>query len=123
MVVQLTMQVDDYAEADRREVNPPIEVESANWSPAARSIGGSKGAGSASVGYAVQMVVSGGSKQLIFAALSLDLCECVSPVCPATFTAADRRQLLTALTRPLLHATESILDVIAYPVVWRPEPR
>jgi hypothetical protein len=27
------MQVDDYAEADRREVNPPIEVESATWSP------------------------------------------------------------------------------------------
>jgi hypothetical protein len=26
------MQVDDYAEADRREVNPPIEVESATWS-------------------------------------------------------------------------------------------
>ena len=27
------MQVDDYAEADRREVNPPIEVESATLSP------------------------------------------------------------------------------------------
>jgi hypothetical protein len=27
------MQVDDYAEADRREVDPPIEVESATWSP------------------------------------------------------------------------------------------
>ena len=27
------MQVDDYAQADRREVNPPIEVESATWSP------------------------------------------------------------------------------------------
>ena len=27
------MQVDDYAEEDRREVNPPIEVESATWSP------------------------------------------------------------------------------------------
>jgi hypothetical protein len=26
------MQVDDYSEADRREVNPPIEVESATWS-------------------------------------------------------------------------------------------
>jgi hypothetical protein len=26
------MQVDDYADADRREVNPPIEVESATWS-------------------------------------------------------------------------------------------
>jgi hypothetical protein len=26
------MQVDDYAEADRREVNPPIEVEAATWS-------------------------------------------------------------------------------------------
>jgi hypothetical protein len=26
------MQVDDSAEADRREVNPPIEVEAATWS-------------------------------------------------------------------------------------------
>jgi hypothetical protein len=26
------MQVDDYAEADRREVDPPIEAESATWS-------------------------------------------------------------------------------------------
>jgi len=26
------MQVDDYAETDRREVDPPIEVESATWS-------------------------------------------------------------------------------------------
>jgi hypothetical protein len=26
------MQVDDCAEANRREVNPPIEVESATWS-------------------------------------------------------------------------------------------
>jgi hypothetical protein len=29
---QSDMQVDDYAEADRREVNPPIEVEAATWS-------------------------------------------------------------------------------------------
>jgi hypothetical protein len=28
------MQVDDYGEAHRREVNPPIEVESATWSAA-----------------------------------------------------------------------------------------
>jgi hypothetical protein len=28
------LQVDDYAEADRREVNPPIEVESATRSAA-----------------------------------------------------------------------------------------
>jgi hypothetical protein len=28
------MQVDDHAEADRREVNPPIEVETAKWSAA-----------------------------------------------------------------------------------------
>ena len=26
------MQVDDYAEADRQKVDPPIEVESATWS-------------------------------------------------------------------------------------------
>ena len=29
---QSDMQVDDYAEPDRREVNPPVEVESATWS-------------------------------------------------------------------------------------------
>jgi hypothetical protein len=28
------MQVDDYDEADRKEVDPPIEVESARWSAA-----------------------------------------------------------------------------------------
>jgi hypothetical protein len=28
------MQVDDYPEADRREVNPPIAVESATWTAA-----------------------------------------------------------------------------------------
>jgi hypothetical protein len=28
------MQGDDYAKADRREVNPPIEVESATWASA-----------------------------------------------------------------------------------------
>jgi hypothetical protein len=27
------MQVDDYAEADRREVNPPVEVKAATWLP------------------------------------------------------------------------------------------
>jgi hypothetical protein len=26
------MEVDDYAEGDRREVNPPVEVETATWS-------------------------------------------------------------------------------------------
>ncbi len=30
---QSDRQVDDYAEAERREMNPPIEVESATWSP------------------------------------------------------------------------------------------
>jgi hypothetical protein len=30
---QSDMQVDDYADADRREVTPPIEVESATWAP------------------------------------------------------------------------------------------
>jgi hypothetical protein len=30
---QSDIQVDDYADADRREVTPPIEVESATWAP------------------------------------------------------------------------------------------
>jgi hypothetical protein len=45
--------------------------------------------------------------------------ECVSPVGPATFTAANRRQLRTSLPGPLLHVTHPVLDVIAYPVVGR----
>jgi hypothetical protein len=31
-VFESNMEVDDYADADRREVDPPIEVESATWS-------------------------------------------------------------------------------------------
>jgi hypothetical protein len=31
-VFESIMQVDDYSEADRRDVNPPVEVESATWS-------------------------------------------------------------------------------------------
>ena len=46
-----------YGEADRREVDPPIQVESLRGPPAARSTGGSKSidrAWSGSGGYAVQ---------------------------------------------------------------------
>ena len=55
-----------YGEADRRELDPPIEVESATWSLAARLTGGSKSASSGWVGYEVQTVVNGGSELLIF---------------------------------------------------------
>jgi hypothetical protein len=60
------MQVDDYAEEDRREVNPPIEVESATCPRAARSIGGSKSGESGGVGYAVPTAAKGGSELLVF---------------------------------------------------------
>jgi hypothetical protein len=55
-----------YDEADRREVDPPIEVESATWSQAEPSIGGCANAVSGSVGYAVQMVGDAGLERLIF---------------------------------------------------------
>ena len=60
------LDLSQYVEADRREVDPPIEVEAATWSLAARSTGGSKSAGSDWEGFAVQTDASGGSKQLIF---------------------------------------------------------
>ena len=53
------MQVDDYAEADRREVDPPIEVEQSHGRLAANSIGGSKNAKSGGGAYAVKMAVKG----------------------------------------------------------------
>ena len=55
-----------YGEADRRAVDPPIEVEAATWSAAGTLTGGSKNASSGWGEYAVQMVVNGGSKPLIF---------------------------------------------------------
>ena len=60
-----------YEEADRREVDPPIQVEMATWRPGASSIGGSKSTGhawSGSGGYAGPMAGSGGSKLVIFVA-------------------------------------------------------
>ena len=48
------LDLSQYVEADRREVDPPIEVEAATWSLAARSTGESKSAGSDWEGFAVQ---------------------------------------------------------------------
>jgi hypothetical protein len=66
---QSDMQVDDYADADRREVTPPIEVESATWLLAARSTGGSRNVSSGSVGYAGRTGSRDGSRPLIFVVL------------------------------------------------------
>ena len=55
-----------YAEADRRKVNPPIQVDSATWRLVARSTGGLKSAGNGWVAYAVMMADKGGSRLLIF---------------------------------------------------------
>jgi hypothetical protein len=67
-VFPLTMDLDpsQYGEADRREVDPPIEVESATWSAGGTLDWWVRGAGSGSDGCAVQTVVNGGSKLLIF---------------------------------------------------------
>jgi hypothetical protein len=55
-----------YGEAERGEVDPPVEVQVANARQPARSTAGSENAGNGSVVYAVQMAVNGGSKLLIF---------------------------------------------------------
>ena len=60
------MQIDDCAESDRREVNPPIEVESATLSAAGTlDWWGERAAAVVGPG-AVQMVVRSGSKLLTF---------------------------------------------------------
>jgi hypothetical protein len=56
------------AEADRREVDPPVEEP--RGPQAALSTGGSKNASSGWAEYAVQTDVNGGSKPVISAALS-----------------------------------------------------
>ena len=53
-------------EADRRAVDPPIEVEAATWSAAGTLTGGSNNASSGWGGYAVLTDVNAGSKPLIF---------------------------------------------------------
>jgi hypothetical protein len=55
-----------YGEADRREVDPPIEVESATWSAGGTLDWWVKERSSGWVGYADRMVDNGGSKLLIF---------------------------------------------------------
>ena len=82
------MQVEDYAEADRREVNPPIEVESARGRRAARSTGGSENDESGSDGYEVQTDIRGGSKLLIFGPKSAnsEACHWPSSLAATTLT-------------------------------------
>jgi hypothetical protein len=66
------------AEADRREVDPPIQVETATWSKAGQLDWCVKDSGNGGVAYAVQTAVNGGSELLIFvppAAHSHDLCR------------------------------------------------
>jgi hypothetical protein len=54
-----------YGEPDRREVDPPVEVESATWSAGGMLDWWVKNASSGWAGYGVPMVVNGGSKLLI----------------------------------------------------------
>ena len=56
-------------EGDRREVDLPIEVESATWSPGGQLDWWVKGRQQWFDGYAVQTVGNGGSKLLIFVVL------------------------------------------------------
>jgi hypothetical protein len=60
------MQVDDYAEADCREVNPPIRVESATWSAGGQLDWWVKERREWWGECGVQMAVSGGSPPLIY---------------------------------------------------------
>jgi hypothetical protein len=54
------------AAADRREVNPPVQVETATGPELASSIGGSKSVSSGSAGYEARTAGNGGSEPLIF---------------------------------------------------------
>jgi hypothetical protein len=58
--------VQRHAEADRREVDPPIQVEMATWSKAGQLDWWVKETGNGSVVYGVQTAANGGSKLLIF---------------------------------------------------------
>src|SRR5215213_706738 len=60
------MQVDDYAEEDRREVKPPIELESATWARGGTLDWWVRERREWLVGYAVQMGAKDGSRRLIF---------------------------------------------------------
>jgi hypothetical protein len=53
------------AEADRREVDPPVQVEAATWSKAGQLDWWVRRAGNGWVGYADRMAGNGGSKLLI----------------------------------------------------------
>jgi hypothetical protein len=61
-------EVQQRAEADRREVNPPIQVETATWSKAGQlDWWMERTAGDGGAAYAVPTVGNGGSEPLIFA--------------------------------------------------------
>jgi hypothetical protein len=64
-------EVQHRAEADRREVHPPIQVETATRSKLASSIGGSKNGRNGWVAYAVRTTVKGGSELLILVPMRL----------------------------------------------------
>jgi hypothetical protein len=55
-----------HAEADRREVDPPVQVETATWSKAGQLAWWVKERQEWWVAYAVQTAVNGGSELLIF---------------------------------------------------------
>jgi hypothetical protein len=59
-------EVQHLAEADRREVDPPIQVETATWSKAGQLDWWVKEGRNGWVGYAVPTAVDGGSELLIF---------------------------------------------------------
>jgi hypothetical protein len=58
--------VHQHAEADRREVDPPIQPRGPRGPELASSIGGGKNGGNGGVAYAVPTAVNGGSQLLIF---------------------------------------------------------
>jgi hypothetical protein len=82
-----------YAEADRREVNPPIEVESATWSPGGTLDWWVKERRPRVEWYGVQTAVTGGSKLLIFARAG-------TVNRPASLATSERRPCCTGPTCP-----------------------
>ena len=58
--------LEQIAGADRREVEPPIQVDTATWSKDGQLDWWGQSAESGSVGYGAKTVVNGGSELLIF---------------------------------------------------------
>ena len=85
-----------YGEADRREVDPPIQVETATWSPGGQLDWWVQNGGNGSAAYKARMAGSGGSKLVIFVPTASGKRLAIVPggwdtVCPREYTDRESR--------------------------------